>query len=215
MALDSNSYTIPQDCYEDGDGDGDSEDEALVVIPHAKPACDAGRVLNNKVPPVVAAAASTIPPAIPPIVAQLDVPPAAIAVATQNPPGCGVGRAAARGCGGRGGRKGRGGGSGRFCAGEGGHPVGRDNYSMSELEYLLESVCRYLPISGAEWDLVAQQHSRFHLELEITGDQLKNKFDKLSSTKAPSGIPNILFSVEEAKAVRVLIVEKTAGATGA
>ena len=58
-------------------------------------------------------------------------------------------------------------------AGEGGHPVSRANCSMSELEHVLESVCQYLPISEAEWDLGPQQHSRCHPELERTGDQLK------------------------------------------
>ena len=34
--------------------------------------------------------------------------------------------------------------------------MGRTNYSMSELEHMLESACQYLPILGAEWDLVAE-----------------------------------------------------------
>ena len=42
-----------------------------------------------------------------------------------------------------------------FHAGEGGHPVGRLNYSTQELEHMLESIHEYLPISGTEWDLVA------------------------------------------------------------
>ena len=38
--------------------------------------------------------------------------------------------------------------------GEGDHIVGRANYSVSELEHMLESVCQFLPISDIEWDLV-------------------------------------------------------------
>jgi hypothetical protein len=37
------------------------------------------------------------------------------------------------------------------------------------LEHILESVCHYLPISGAMWDLVADCHSRFSPDLERMG----------------------------------------------
>jgi hypothetical protein len=79
---------------------------------------------------------------------------------------------------------------------------------------MLESIREYLPISGAEWDLVANRHSSFHPELERTAEQLKKKFNKLSQTKVPTGNPTIPFTVREAKAIRVLIIEKAEGATG-
>jgi len=75
----------------------------------------------------------------------------------------------------KGGRGGRGGVSGQFHAGEGGHLVDRANYSVTELEHVLESIREHLPISGAEWDLVAEHHSRFHPDLERTADQWKKK----------------------------------------
>jgi hypothetical protein len=43
---------------------------------------------------------------------------------------------------------------------------------------------------------------------------LKKEINKLAMTKAPMGQPNILFTVQEAKAIRVLIIEKAEGATG-
>ena len=78
---------------------------------------------------------------------------------------------------------------------------------------MLESTREYLPISGAGWDLVANRHSSFHPELERTAEQLKKKFNKLSQTKVPTGNPTIPFIVWEAKAIRVLIIEKAEGAT--
>jgi len=127
-----------------------------------------------------------------------------------------AGRGTGRGHGERGERGGRGGraNSGRFHAGEGGRPVGSSNYSTKEVEHMLESIREYLPISGSEWDLVADRHSRFHPELERTADQLKKKFNKLARTKVPTGDPIIPFVIREAKAIRVLIIEKAEGATG-
>ncbi len=118
-----------------------------------------------------------------------------------------------RGRGTRGGR-GRGGGSGRFRPGEGGRQLGRTNYSRSELDHMLEFTREILPISGAEWDLVASRHSAFHPELERTGDQLKKKFNKLARTQIPTGNPNIPPAVREAKEIKDLIVEKSEGVTG-
>ena len=71
-----------------------------------------------------------------------------------------------------------------------------------------------MPISGAEWDLVEEHHSRFHPDLEKTTDQLKKTVNKLARTKAPMGQSNIPVTVQEAKAIRVLIIEKAEGATG-
>jgi hypothetical protein len=79
---------------------------------------------------------------------------------------------------------------------------------------MLEFAREILPISGAEWDLVASQHSAFHPELERTGDQLKKKFNKLARTQIPTGNPNIPPAVREAKEIRELIVEKSEGVTG-
>ena len=93
---------------------------------------------------------------------------------------------------GRDGRRGRGVGSGRFRQGEGGRQAGRSNYSNNKLMHMLEFARDILPISGAEWDLVALHHAAFHPELGRTGDQLKKKFNKLCRTMIPTGNPNIL-----------------------
>ena len=71
-----------------------------------------------------------------------------------------AGRVGCQGHRGRGGwrGRGRGAGSGRHRAGEEGCPVGRSNYSTVEVEHMLESIRESLPISGAEWDLVADHH---------------------------------------------------------
>lgn len=36
------------------------------------------------------------------------------------------------------------------------------NYSPKEVKHVLNSAREYLPISGMEWDLVAQPHMTFH-----------------------------------------------------
>ena len=79
---------------------------------------------------------------------------------------------------------------------------------------MLESVREYLPISGLEWDLVAQCHMRFHPNLECTGDQLKKNFNKLAKTKMGTGDPSMPPDVCEAKEIRGLIIEKSEGVTG-
>jgi hypothetical protein len=79
---------------------------------------------------------------------------------------------------------------------------------------MLDAVREYLPISGLEWDLVAQRHMAYHPEEERSGDQLKKKFNKLAKTKMGTGDPNIPADVQEAKAIRKLIIEKSEGVTG-
>jgi hypothetical protein len=99
--------------------------------------------------------------------------------------------------GGRGGVNG--GSSGRFHQGEGGRQAGRSNYSRSELDHMLKIACEILPISGAKWDLVAARHATFHPDLGRTGDQLNEKFNKIARTMIPTGNPNILPTILEAK----------------
>ena len=43
---------------------------------------------------------------------------------------------------------------------------------------------------------------------------MKKNFNKLSKTKVPTGEPNIPFTIRKTKAIRLLIIEKTEGATG-
>ena len=79
---------------------------------------------------------------------------------------------------------------------------------------MLESIRAYLPISGLEWELVAQRHMQFHPDNERSGDQLKKKFNKLSKTQMGTGDPTMPADVCEAKAIRLLIIEKSEGVTG-
>jgi len=92
--------------------------------------------------------------------------------------------------------------------------MGRSNYTQTEVFNLLESVRHYLPISGQEWDLVAQRHMAFHPDEGRNGDQLKKKFNKLAKMKMGTGDPDIPADVREAKEIRRLIIEKTEGVTG-
>jgi hypothetical protein len=78
---------------------------------------------------------------------------------------------------------------------------------------MLEAIRDILPISGAEWDLVASWHATYLAEIERTGDQLKKKFNKLARTMIPTGNPNIPPDVREAKE-KERIIEKSEGATG-
>jgi hypothetical protein len=55
---------------------------------------------------------------------------------------------------------------GRGRAGEGGgRRVGRSNYTVDELNILLESVRHILPISGREWEEVVTRHILLRREL--------------------------------------------------
>ena len=118
------------------------------------------------------------------------------------------------------GQRGRGRGGGRRPSeggrrpGEDGQALGRSNYSAAELDVMLESVREILPISGAEWELVASRHLTYYGDVSRTGDQLRKKFGHLSKTTIPTGDPNCPLNVQEAKAIRQLIIEKLDGATG-
>jgi hypothetical protein len=83
-----------------------------------------------------------------------------------------------------------------------------------EVFNLLESVRHYHPISGQEWDLIAQRHMAFHTDEGRNRDQLKKKFNKLAKMKMGTGDPNMPANVREAKEIRRLIIEKTEGVTG-
>ena len=128
--------------------------------------------------------------------------------------GCGRGHGG-RGCGGVNGGcgGGNGGSSGQFCQGEVGCQEGRSNYSRIELDHMLEISRKILPISGAEWDLVAACHATFHPDLGRTGDQLK-KINKLTRTMILTWNSHIPPTILEVKEIRELIIEKNEGVMG-
>jgi hypothetical protein len=78
---------------------------------------------------------------------------------------------------------------------------------------MLECAQEILPISRAEWDMVAARHAAFNPDLDQTGDQLKQKFNKLVRTIVPTGNPNIPPAIREAKEIQELIIEKSKGVT--
>jgi hypothetical protein len=79
---------------------------------------------------------------------------------------------------------------------------------------MIEIVENILPISGAEWDVVASEHQKYYPDHDRTGDHLHTKFNALARTNVPTGDPNMPDHIREAKRVRRLIVDKTEGATG-
>lgn len=50
--------------------------------------------------------------------------------------------------------------SGSFRSGKRGFSAGRSNYTIVDIEHLLEPIYHDIPISCAEWDLMAEHHSR-------------------------------------------------------
>ena len=145
--------------------EGSESDKPVCKRPGDRPSVDA--IVHAAVHVVDAPCVAVAAP-----VQDCDVPaPALVAAAAVGGRGRGCG---SHGCGhGAQGGCGRRGGSGHFPPGEGGCQLGRTNYSSSELDYMLEFAREILPISGAEWDLVASRHSAFHPDLERTGNQLK------------------------------------------
>jgi len=69
--------------------------------------------------------------------------------------------------------------------------MGPSQYTLNEVDRMLELVREYLPISGLEWELVAQHPMTFHPGQERTGDQLKKKFNRLSKTRMGTGDPTM------------------------
>lgn len=100
-------------------------------------------------------------------------------------------------------------GSGWCRSGWGGHHVRRTNCNASDIDHVWASICHYLPIFGAEFNLIVEHHCRFHPDLGSMGDQLKNKFNKLSCTKAPTGNSNIPPCIFDTKAIMSCIIENT------
>jgi hypothetical protein len=49
-----------------------------------------------------------------------------------------------------------------------GIPLGRSNYCTSEVYHMFKSIRELLPISGLEWNLVADRHATFHPIRECT-----------------------------------------------
>jgi hypothetical protein len=88
-------------------------------------------------------------------------------------------------------------GSKRFFQREGGHQLGRSNYIISELEYMLKSVRNIIPILGAEWDLVASCHETFHPTWDVLGTGWK----KSTSSIGPGIQTSLPLSVRQRRSM--------------
>ena len=64
----------------------------------------------------------------------------------------------------------------------------KKNYSTSELECLNECVAAVLPISGAEWEMVAHSHCVYYPGR--TWESLRKKFNEVARKSIPTGDPN-------------------------
>jgi hypothetical protein len=79
----------------------------------------------------------------------------------------------------------------------GGHQLGRSNYIISELEYMLKSVRNTIPILGAEWDLVASCHEMFHPTWDVLGTGWK----KSTSSIGPGIQTSLPLSVRQRRSM--------------
>lgn len=126
--------------------------------------------------------------------------------------GAGRGRAV-RGGAGRGVAEGE---PGPVVRARGGRQAGRVNYSNDELRTLMDHVERYLPVSGAEWELVARDHLAYYPP-PVFGrewEHLKTKFNKMWKTRIPTGDPRCPDFIRRAKHARWRIIGKINGSTG-
>jgi hypothetical protein len=78
----------------------------------------------------------------------------------------------------------------------------------------MEEVRAVLPISGSDWEVIESTHSQYFPDRERTWEQLKKKFWNLANKRIPTGDPNMPWEVQEAKSIRLLIIERTDGARG-
>ena len=91
---------------------------------------------------------------------------------------------------------------------------GRPNFCVQEVEYLLDSVEEFLPISLSEWDRIADLHAEVYPDKHRTADALKRKFWLLYNASGPTGKSNCPAVVRRAKAIRQAIIRKTDGSSG-
>ena len=82
-------------------------------------------------------------------------------------------------------------------------PVNRGtNFSTTELESLLESIEKHLPIGQMEWEIIEQNHSLLYPEQKRTVESIKRKFRLLYNTRAPTGNPKIPPHIRKAKDIK-------------
>ena len=79
------------------------------------------------------------------------------------------------------------------------------NYSHTESEYLIGSICDVLPISSTEWVIVQEMHSRVYGENDRTMESLQRKFTAIRNAKVPTGnAPCLIFFEMQKELLRLL-----------
>lgn len=72
-------------------------------------------------------------------------------------------------------------------------------FNPREVKVLLDSIGKYLPIGGTEWEAVFSEHVGHFPDTNRTKEGLKRKFQQLYTTRMPTGDPNISWDVLLAK----------------
>lgn len=80
-----------------------------------------------------------------------------------------------------------------------GRQSGQSNYNTDEVMVLLKATEAVLPISGTDWELVANHHASYYPKKERMGKYLKKKFNKLAKSLIPTGNPDCPDYVRSAK----------------
>ena len=75
-------------------------------------------------------------------------------------------------------------------------------FSQVEIDNMLESIEKILPVAGMEWDRVERQHEGRWPDKRRTKESLKRKFQSLYRRRVPTGNPNCPPDVRFAKRCR-------------
>ena len=80
------------------------------------------------------------------------------------------------------------------------------NYSLEEVDNLLELIDEILPLSVTQWEKIAEHHLSRYPDRNRSVDSIKRKFKELYSKKIPTGDPNCPQEVRRAKRLRRQII---------
>ena len=81
------------------------------------------------------------------------------------------------------------------------------NYSLEEIDSLLDLIEDELPISATLWENIQKSHLSRYPEQRRGVDSIKRKFKELYSKRVKTGDPNCPQEVRRAKRLRHQIVE--------
>jgi len=86
------------------------------------------------------------------------------------------------------------------------------NFSLTEVEHMLDVVEKHMPLGGEMWEKVANEHALSHPSNERDAASVKKKFQDLHKKKIPTGDPNIPREVRRAKLIQQKILAANAAA---